>query len=77
MPLVFTQEDFLVYTHIPRSTFQLSVMLPHEPSDLSGHYVVCALVQLLGWLVGCLTHKISNISSDLKNSKTKMCFRLF
>ena len=45
----------------------------HEPSDLSGHYG-WSLVGLVGGLF-VDTSLVLKISSDFKNSKTKMCFR--
>ena len=45
---------------------------PHEWSDLSDHYSVCAVV--VRWLATLCNFLIS---LDFKNSKTKMCFRPF
>ena len=59
----------------------------HERSDLSSHHSVRRLGCLVGWLFGWMLNFFMDLpppppttpkkSSDLKNSKTKMCFTSF
>ena len=78
-------KKFLLVEFKPYPLKLFLVAPSHELSDLSGHHSVRRYVGLDGWLFGWLSVKLLHApppmtpqkSSDLKNSKTKVCFTFF